>query len=819
MKKRLFAILLCLCLAMSLLPCAAFADGDGAGDSTLAVGTESLCEHHTAHDGSCGYIAGTPCTHVCSVESSCITQVTKCTHVHTADCYSGGQLPAEGEEKTADACAHECSVESGCIVQETKCIHEHDESCGYSAGSPCTYVCEICKAAPTGENSPSENDKCICTEKCSQDNINKDCPVCSAQGADLAALCLGESPAPLSTQLATPTNLRWVGFTAVWDAVANGGTYNLVIYGQTLGSYETTVNGTVFELGRISDKLSEGETYTFTVQALPSPGDSAHTESQISGPSGGSNPWSANTVTVTVSAEPAGKGEVTGGGKYNVGDPVSLTAQTAEPNVFAGWYNRVTGVWPSTTSEYTFEAKTDADLAALFLVPVEISGYTGSVVSSPGKSATFKVEVVDYNYSFDTLSYQWALSTDGGQQFSDIPGATQAEYTVDNVTDVMNGNLYRCTVTRSLVTVSDTEAVTCTLYTAAVDRPQISLDRNRVSLGGTETLNFTLPEGFSLSSVTAGGKALTESTDYGFAYGNRNQLILSNSFLSSLPLGSTTLSFRFDGAGDTPVNLSSTITVPDCWVVDIKADPEGESGAWIEEYYSYMSTVYVPKGESVQLECVPWGYYEFEGWVENGQTISTDYVFNFVPSGNTSLTMVCRKLNIQLSASKSGLDFGSVYPGYTRPAAQTVTITNTGEIPLNLVLPVNSAYDIKFAQEILSGESSIQLGVGQSVAVSVQPKAGLGVGCYNATLVFSGEDPYWTDPVVALSLSADSSRAGAPVLAGAAVDVKFTVKAYDSSTPKTGDSSNLGLWLGLMGLSVLVIGGGAVFYVIKKKKK
>lgn len=815
MKKRLFAILLCLCLAMSLLPCAAFADGDGAGDSTLAVGTESLCEHHTAHDGSCGYIAGTPCTHVCSVESSCITQVTKCTHVHTADCYSDGQLPAEGEEKTADACAHECSVESGCIVQETKCIHEHDESCGYSAGSPCTYVCEVCKAAPTGENSPSENDKCICTEKCSQDNINKDCPVCSAQGADLAALCLGESPAPLSTQLATPTNLRWVGFTAVWDAVANGGTYKLVIYDQSSVLHKTTVTGTFFELGSISDMLSDEETYTFTVQALPSPGDSAYTESQISGPSGGSDPWSANTVTVTVSAEPAGKGVVTGGDEYTVGDTVSLTAQTAEPNVFAGWYN--SGSCVSADANYTFLADSSKNLTAMFLVPVEISGYTGEVISYEGNSPSFKVKVENPGYSSDPLSYQWALSTDGGQQFSDIPGATQAEYTVDNVTDVMNGNLYRCTVTRSLVTVSDTEAVTCTLYTAAVDRPQISLDRNLISLGGTETLNFTLPEGFSLSSVTAGGKALTEGTDY--SLGSQGQLTLSNDFLKSLPVGDTVLSFGFEDDTGTPLNLSATVTVPDCWVVDIKADPEGESGAWIEEYYSYMSTVYVPKGESVQLECVPWGYYEFEGWVENGQTISTDYVFNFVPSGNTSLTMVCRKLNIQLSASKSGLDFGSVYPGYTRPAAQTVTITNTGEIPLNLVLPVNSAYDIKFAQEILSGESSIQLGVGQSVAVSVQPKAGLGVGSYNATLVFSGEDPYWTDPVVALSLSADSSRAGAPVLAGAAVDVKFTVKAYDSSTPKTGDSSNLGLWLGLMGLSVLVIGGGAVFYVIKKKKK
>lgn len=150
MRKRLTVLLLCLCLAMSLLPCAAFADEDGAGDSTAAVGTEGLCEHHPAHDESCGYSAGTPCNHVCSVESGCITQVTNCTHVHTADCYSDGLLPAEGEEKTAEACKHVCSEESGCITQVTNCTHVHDENCGYSAGTPCNYVCAICNSSPTG---------------------------------------------------------------------------------------------------------------------------------------------------------------------------------------------------------------------------------------------------------------------------------------------------------------------------------------------------------------------------------------------------------------------------------------------------------------------------------------------------------------------------------------------------------------------------------------------------------------------------------------------------------------------------------------------
>ena len=105
----------------------------------------------------------------------------------------------------------------------------------------------------------------------------------------------------------------------------------------------------------------------------------------------------------------------------------------------------------------------------------------------------------------------------------------------------------------------------------------------------------------------------------------------------------------------------------------------------MEEYNSYMSTLYVPKGESVKLKCIPGEGYVFAGWAAEGKTLSTNPVFNFTPGGDTSLSMLCRK--------------------------------------------------------------------------------------------------------------------------------------PDSSTPKTGDSSNLGLWLGLMGLSVLVIGGGAAVYVVKKKKK
>ena len=92
-----------------------------------------------------------------------------------------------------------CSEESECITEVLDCKHEHDEACGYTPatqGTPCTYVCEICNPQDSGETEEIEPEAaCICTEPCTEDNINEDCPVCGAEDADLTA-CKGEPATP-----------------------------------------------------------------------------------------------------------------------------------------------------------------------------------------------------------------------------------------------------------------------------------------------------------------------------------------------------------------------------------------------------------------------------------------------------------------------------------------------------------------------------------------------------------------------------------------------------------------------------------------------
>ena len=233
MRKRIFAAFVCLCMLMALVPSMAYA-----GDM---VYTGGLCEHHTQHDDACGYSEGTaevPCSH--EHTEDCYQLVTNCVHEHTAECYSDGVLPADGEEKTADSCSHQCSEESGCITKELNCNHEHDASCGYvpaTAGTSCTYVCEICNAQAV------EEPECNCDTKCTEEEVNADCPLCSVEGAELDKVCVGAAPMLSVTTLAgeAKQNVSYIYYT--W----NDSDHTLIKHdGQVSTATEVTASDTVW---------------------------------------------------------------------------------------------------------------------------------------------------------------------------------------------------------------------------------------------------------------------------------------------------------------------------------------------------------------------------------------------------------------------------------------------------------------------------------------------------------------------------------------------------------------------------------------------
>ncbi|MEN9963019.1 MAG: hypothetical protein RL582_114, partial [Bacteroidota bacterium] len=82
------------------------------------------------------------------------------------------------------------------------------------------------------------------------------------------------------------------------------------------------------------------------------------------------------------------------------------------------------------------------------ILPAETGCVTANISSQPaamnvckGGNASTTVAATGTN-----LVYQWQVSTDGGQNFNDIPGETSNTYQTNNVTDALNGNIYRCEI-------------------------------------------------------------------------------------------------------------------------------------------------------------------------------------------------------------------------------------------------------------------------------------------------------------------------------------------------------------------------------------
>lgn len=109
-----------------------------------------------------------------------------------------------------------------------------------------------------------------------------------------------------------------------------------------------------------------------------------------------------------------------------------------------------------------------------------------------GGAATFAVTA-----NGSALGFQWQRSTDAGAHWADIAGATQASYTVRDITAAMNGWQFRVAVSGDGAVVT---SVAATLHVSALAPPSITVQPAdaAIVLGGDARF-----------SVTAGGPSLT----------------------------------------------------------------------------------------------------------------------------------------------------------------------------------------------------------------------------------------------------------------------------------------------------------------------
>lgn len=98
------------------------------------------------------------------------------------------------------------------------------------------------------------------------------------------------------------------------------------------------------------------------------------------------------------------------------------------------------------------------------------------------------------------------------------------------------------------------------------------------------------------------------------------------------------------------------------------------------------------------------------------------------------VTVTAQTYNI--SAAPALLNFGAVTGGYAAaPAAQTVTITNTGNQSVTVNLPTSTNYTIAAGTGFTGGTAA--LAPNAAAEFTVRPKTGLGAGKYGETLTIS----------------------------------------------------------------------------------
>lgn len=143
-------------------------------------------------------------------------------------------------------------------------------------------------------------------------------------------------------------------------------------------------------------------------------------------------------------------------------------------------------------------------------------------------------------------------------------------------------------------------------------------------------------------------------------------------------------------------------------------------------------------------------------------------------SANCKVTV--NQSTYSISADTTALDFGIAYTGYTQPAAQTVTITNTGNQSLTLNHPAStSSFEVGTLTDT-------ELAAGEAATFTVQPKAGLAVGTYSENISISDSGHVTLSIPVTFTVRQYSSGGGTPTKTPSQQAVDKIESAKDGST-------------------------------------
>ena len=394
------------------------------------------------------------------------------------------------------------------------------------------------------------------------------------------------------------------------------------------------------------------------------------------------------TYVITVEANNAAYGTVTGGGTYMEGETCTVTATPAEGYVFSAWTED--GVTVSTDAIYGFTVESARNLVAVFLptyvITAEANNAAYGTVTGGGTYVVNKTCTVTAS---PAEGYEFVNWTENGEVVS-----TEAEYA------------FTVTGDRSLVA----NFVLKNYDILATSNPS---EGGMVSGAGnynhfeTCTLVATANEGYTFINWTLDGAEVSTEPSYTFTVTGGGAYVANfmlNSYTitaSANPSEGGTVS----GAGDYNHFETCTLTATasegydfDNWTLDgavvgteptyiftVTGPAEYVANFSLKSYYitatvtpsgagTVTGTGTYYHGSQCTLTAIANEGYAFNNWMENGEVVSTDATYAFTVTGEHSLVAAFLPTYV-ITAEANNAAYGTVTGGGTYEEGETCTVT------------------------------------------------------------------------------------------------------------------------------------------------
>lgn len=549
--------------------------------------------------------------------------------------------------------------------------------------------------ADGGENSDmtigmSTQEQCSCTTLCTEGNINPDCPVCGAEGADLTA-CKGAPLMMRAAPLAAEEIKLFIGGQQItengcyenrngtWTKVdgtepANGQFYyDAATFTLTLNQAEITHDQTV--------KVAEGYTYEGSVIAFSQTADVS--------------------LKIVVSQ---GTSTITGTG----GIRVESTTGNASLSIKGSGSLDVEPKGSNSGITLCSSKNTNLDIDGADVTASSPAQYGVYLISSTDASSTSTITV--NNGSLTTggngnvgIYYYWSGTSNAGTSSLTVSG--------NAVVDTRNSQIMAQNK-ETVVQVgagSDGNGGIVFNGKSGTVYGDVTLQED-LEIGEDETL--TIPTGSSLNcngNLTNSGTINVESGGKleGTPDGSGTVITAPKITTTDLPNGTVDTAYS--------QTLTADGTAPITWRITDGSLPDGLS---LNESTGEISGT--PTAETTSTFTV---------------TATND-----AGSDSKEFTLTIGVAPVySITAEPLKLDFGTLTEGYT-PASQTVTIINNGNQPLTLNQPVSTEH---FE---VGNLSTLTLPANGTATFTVQPKAGLAAGTYSEDITVSSTNATATIP-------------------------------------------------------------------------